>query len=161
MIISKISLLDSFKHDNIYEVPSNYDIPYINNITSNGEKWYLSAKRNVEYTWYNYIGKLGSFKYRELVKDTTDQYTYKFVKIELDNISDIYECSEKTTTNFAKLHECIGVVIIPNKISIIPIYSLIGYDPINNCWVIFSNYNNQLTENDTPDYYYNNLISDF
>jgi hypothetical protein len=40
------------------------------------------------------MGRLGSFRYNESNPD--NQYAYKDVNIELDNISDIYECDENT-----------------------------------------------------------------
>ena len=55
-MISKTFLPGSFNHDNIYEIPVNYEIPYVNKILVGCEKFYLSPKRNVEYACIQYIG---------------------------------------------------------------------------------------------------------
>jgi hypothetical protein len=153
-MINKSELIDIFNHSDFYEIPTNYDIPYINHALSIGQLTNLN-KDNVEYSWCHYMGKLGSFRYKEPNPD--NEYVYKEVIIELDNISDIYECDE--TTNYCKIHECLGLTFIPNKLSTIPLYSLVGYDNNNDCWLIFSNDDKEPTKNTRPTYYYNNLIS--
>jgi len=147
-MINKSELIDIFNHSDAYEIPTNYDIPYINDALSIGQLSNLN-KDNVEYSWCHYMGKLGSFRYKE------PDFQYRDVIIELDNISDIYECDE--TTNYCKIHECLGLTFIPNKLATIPLYSLIGYDNNNHCLLIFSNDGQEPDENTRPSYYYKNL----
>jgi len=149
-MISKELLYGKLNHMDAYEIPSIYNIPYIDEAFSKGQLCSIN-KDNVEYCWCHYIGSLGSFRYKE------PNWQYRDVNIELVDISDIYECNE--TTEYSKIHECLGLAFIPNEISTIPIYSLIGYDSKNNCWLIFVNNNETPTENTKPTYYYNNLIS--
>lgn len=148
MIIKEL-LYGKLNHKEAYEIPSIYDIPYINNVFSKGQIC-STNKDNVEYTWCNYIGNLGAFRYKQ------PDLNYKDVNVELNDISDINECDE--TIEYSKIHECLGLAFIPNNISTIPIYSLIGYDSKNSCWLIFVNNNEEPTENTKPSYYYNNLI---
>jgi hypothetical protein len=150
IMINKSELIDIFNYSETYEIPNNYDIPYINNVLSKGQLLSLN-KDNVEYSWCHYMGNLGSFRY----KQSNPNNEYNDIIIKLDNISDIYECDE--TTEYSKIHECLGLTFIPNKISTIPLYSLIGYDSKNNCWLIFVNDGEEPNENTRPSYYYNNL----
>jgi len=149
-MISKELLYGKLNHIDAYEIPFNYDNCYMDNAFSKEQLCSIN-KDNVEYSWCHYIGNLGCFRYKEPNRQ------YRDVNIELDNISDIYECNE--TTEYSKIHECLGLAFIPNEISTIPIYSLIGYDSKNNCWLIFANDDKEPTENTKPTYYYNNLIS--
>ena len=147
-MINKSELINIFNHLEAYEIPNNFSIPYIDAALSIGQLCSLN-KDNVEYSWCHYIGNLGCFRY----KDQNSNYTN--VNIELDNISDIYECDN--TTNYSKIHECLGLTFIPNKLSTIPLYSLVGYDSKNSCWLIFSNDGKEPDENTRPSYYYKNL----
>jgi hypothetical protein len=148
-MISKYKLINIFNQLDAYEIPNNYNNTYINDILSIGQLYSLN-KDNIEYSWCHYIGNLGCFRYKQ------SNLQYNDVNINLDDISDIYECDE--TINYSKIHECLGLTFIPNELSTIPLYSLIGYDSINNCWLIFVNDNKEPNENTRPSYYYKNLM---
>ena len=88
-----------------------------------------------KYTWDATIGSIGGFRYECIDGTFVDK------SIELSNIGSITVCDN--VNNYSNKTECLGISKTSIDLPDIPNGTDYGWDAIANCWVYFTNQNQE------------------